>query len=129
MHQYVLLGKGSSIYSTSQLEWYNSIHVPGGIQRIVSLEGYIIPLTIKDSLVLLDIRPHTDNEFEALPHVHLTSELEWDPSAPYHPFQDASKWGNVTITTPGTLADSHFDEFGQYCRCFLHFVSGLEIQD
>jgi hypothetical protein len=38
MHQYALLGKGSSIHSPSQLEWYKndvndkSIHVPGGLQ-------------------------------------------------------------------------------------------------
>jgi hypothetical protein len=81
MHQYALLGKGLSIHSPSQLEWYkndvndNSIHVPGSIQRIITLEGYIIPLTSKDGLARLDIHPHTDSEFETLPHVHLTSEI------------------------------------------------------
>jgi hypothetical protein len=59
----------------SILPWYKSIHVPSGIQRIITLEVYIITLTIKDSFVLLDIIPHTDNAFETLPHVHITSEL------------------------------------------------------
>ena len=81
MHQYALLGKGASIHSPSQLEWYKndvndkSIHVPGGLQRIVTLEGYVIPLTIKDGLARLDLRPHTDHEFDTLPHVFLTSEM------------------------------------------------------
>jgi hypothetical protein len=43
MHQYALLGKGPSIHSPSQLEWYKnnvndkSIHVPGGLQCITTL--------------------------------------------------------------------------------------------
>jgi hypothetical protein len=42
MHQYALLGKGASIHSPSQLEWYKndvndkSLHVPGGLQRITT---------------------------------------------------------------------------------------------
>ena len=132
MHQYALLGKGSSIHSPSQLEWYkndvndNSIHVPGGLQRIITLEGYIIPLTIKDGLARLDIRPHTNIEFDTLPHVHLTSELEWDPSALDHTFQDASEWGDTTIVPRCTLNDSRFDEFGQYCRrVMVHSLSHI----
>jgi hypothetical protein len=75
MHQYALLGKGASIYSHSQLEWYKSdvndksLHVTGGLQRIITLEGYIIPLAIKDGLACLDICPHTNHEFNTLPHV------------------------------------------------------------
>jgi hypothetical protein len=67
VHQYALLSKGASIHSPSQLEWYKndvndkSVHVPGGLQRITTLEGYIIPLTIKDGLARLDICPHTDD--------------------------------------------------------------------
>jgi hypothetical protein len=44
-HQYALLGKGASIHSPSQLEWYKndvndkSVHVPGGLQCITTLEG------------------------------------------------------------------------------------------
>jgi hypothetical protein len=122
MHQYALLGKGPSIHSPSQLEWYKndvndkSIHVPGGLQRIVTLDGYVIPLTIKDGLARLDIRPHTDHEYDTLPHVHLTSELEWDPSVLDHAFHDASEWGADLDTPPGTLLDSRFNEFGEYRR-------------
>jgi hypothetical protein len=92
INQYALLGKGSSVNSTSQLEWYKndvndeSIHVPGGLHGIVTFEGYTIPLTIGDGLARLDIRPHTDNEIEKLPHVRLTSELEWGQSALDHTF-------------------------------------------
>jgi hypothetical protein len=63
-----------------------SINVPGGLQRIQTLDGYIIPLSIKDGLARLSIRPYTDHEWDNLPHVILTSELEWDPSVLDHDF-------------------------------------------
>jgi hypothetical protein len=78
IHQYALFGKGASIHSPSQLEWYKndvndkSVHVPGGLQRLTTLDGYLIPLIIKDVLARLDSRPHTDHEYETLPHVFLT---------------------------------------------------------
>jgi hypothetical protein len=93
MHQYALLNKGSTIHSPCQFEWYKnyvnekSIHVPGGLQRIQTLDGYIIPLTIKDGLACLSIHPYTDHEWDNLPHVILTSELEWDPSVLDHDFK------------------------------------------
>ena len=120
MHQYALLGKGSSIHSPSQLEWFKnevndkSIHVPGGLQRIVTLDGYILPLAIKDGLARLDIRPHTDHEFATLPHVFLTSELEWDPSVLDHEYHDASEWADADTSDRGNLLHSRYDEFGQY---------------
>jgi hypothetical protein len=82
MHQYALLSKGSSIHSPCQFEWYKndvngkSILVPGGLQHIQTLYGYIIPCSIQDGLTRRNIRPYTDQEFDTLPHVILTSELE-----------------------------------------------------
>jgi hypothetical protein len=101
MHQYALLNKGSSIHSTCQFEWYKndvndkSILVPGGLQRIQTLDGYIIPLSIQDSLTCLDICPDTDQEFDTLPHVILTSELEWNPSILDHIFKADEQWGEA----------------------------------
>jgi hypothetical protein len=102
MHQYALLGKGASIHSPSQLEWYKNevnkndvndrcVHFPGGLQCI-TLERYIIPLTIKDGLARLDINPHTKHEFETLPHVFLTLEMEWDPTVLDNQYHDSSEW-------------------------------------
>jgi hypothetical protein len=87
MHQYALLDQGPSIHSARQMEWYKhdvNVHVPGGKQRTQTLDGYIIPLHIRDVLARLNIRPHTDEEFNTLPHVFQTSELEWDPAALDH---------------------------------------------
>jgi hypothetical protein len=75
MHQYALLGKGSTIHSPCQLEAYHndvndkSVHVKGGLQRIQTLDGYIIPLCIKAGLARMNIRPYTDEEWNSYPHV------------------------------------------------------------
>jgi hypothetical protein len=106
MHQYTLLGKGASIHSPCQLEWYKnhvndkSTHIPGGLQHITTIGGYIIPISIKDGLARLDIRPHTDNEFDLIPHGFLTSELEWDPTILDHGFDLESQWGDVKRSLP-----------------------------
>jgi Reverse transcriptase (RNA-dependent DNA polymerase) len=120
MHQYALLGKGSSIHSPCQLEWYKndvndkSIHA-GGLQRIKTLDGFVIPLAIKEGLVRLDIRPYTDHEWESLPHVFLTSETEWDPTVLDHDLLEDEQWFDaVSDPTPDPLATSPFDEFGNY---------------
>jgi hypothetical protein len=63
MHQYAFLKKGSSIHSLCQLEWYKndvndkSIHVPGGLQCIQTMDGYIIPLSIHNGLTR---QPHIE---------------------------------------------------------------------
>jgi hypothetical protein len=51
MHQYALLGKGASIYSPAQMEWYKNdindklIHVTGRLQQTKTFKGYIISLS------------------------------------------------------------------------------------
>ena len=53
--EYAYLGKGSSIHSSGQLEWFKtnvdekSVKV-GGTQLITTLDGYSVPLLIKDGL-------------------------------------------------------------------------------
>jgi hypothetical protein len=130
MHQYSLLKKGSSIHSPCQFKWYKndvndkSILVPGGLQCIQTLDGYIIPLSVQDGLRRLKIRPYTDQEFETLPHVILTSELEWDPSVLNHEFKKDESWGD-----PPTIPSS-FDEVGDYKqRVSLKHQSYFECQD
>ena len=54
-NEYAYLGKGSSIHSSGQLEWFKtnvdekSVKV-GGTQLITTLDGYSVPLLIKDGL-------------------------------------------------------------------------------
>jgi hypothetical protein len=130
MHQYALLKKGSPIHSLCQFEWYKnnvndkSIHVPGGLQHMQTLDGYVIPLSIQVGLIRLKIRLYTEQEFETLPHVILTPELEWDPSVLDHEVKEDESWGD-----PPTIPSS-FDEVGDFKqRVRLKHQSYFEHQD
>jgi hypothetical protein len=52
--------------------------LPGGIQRIIK-DGYQIPLHFKKGLAYLRCRKPTENETGSLPHVIMTSDIDWDP--------------------------------------------------
>ena len=69
----------------SKLEWYKndvndkSIKVAGGLQHILTNDGYVIPISIRDGLPYVALHPFTDEEWDSLPHVILTGDANWDP--------------------------------------------------
>ena len=56
-----------------------SLKVDGGLQRIQTNDGYVFPLQIRQGLPYLPLQPYTDDEWDALPHVILTIDNNWDP--------------------------------------------------
>ena len=86
MNEYVCYGKGHTIHSSGQIQWFKnsvddrSLQV-GGQQRISTIDGYAMPLTCTGGLMYLSIlgKP-TDKDLERYPVVHLTGPHEWDPS-------------------------------------------------
>ena len=89
-NEYAYLGKGSSIHSSGQLEWVKtnvdekSVKV-GGTQLIATLDGYSVPLLIKDGLAYAtSLGKPTDQDMDTYPHVFFTSPDEWDPSVLDH---------------------------------------------
>ena len=85
-HQYALYGKGKTIHSANQLRAFGNLvdDVPlslKGTQRIVTHDGYKIPLAIRNGLAYMDMRPPTDEELEAHPHVTFTYDDVWDPES------------------------------------------------
>ena len=120
-HQYALLGTGPTIHSPGQFEHYKndvndkSVRV-GGLQRIKTLDGYTMPLDIKSGLVRLNIRPYTDQEWDALPHVLMTSEIEWNPSSIDHNVTDDEQWYDAIDDLETDPTVNLFDEYGNYRR-------------
>ena len=118
-NEYAYLGKGSSIHSSGQLEWFKtnvdekSIKV-GGIQLITTLDGYSVPLLIKDGLAYATSlgRP-TDQDMDTYPHVFFTSPDEWDPSVLDHdpPHLDGLDPSQVPDQPFG---DPMFDAYGDF---------------
>ena len=118
-NEYAYLGKGSSIHSSGQLEWFKtnvdekSVKV-GGTQLITTLDGYSVPLLIKDGLAYATSlgRP-TDQDMGTYPHVFFTSPDEWDPSVLDHdpPHLDGLDPSQVPDQPFG---DPMFDAYGDF---------------
>ena len=128
-NEYAYLGKGSSIHSSGQLEWCKtlvdekSIKV-GGTQLITTLDGYSIPLLIRDGLAYATSlgRP-TDQDMDTYPHVFFTSPDEWDPSVLDHdpPHLDE--------LDPSQVSDQHFGDpmFDAYGDFNERIIANLNI--
>ena len=128
-NEYAYLGKGSSIHSSGQLEWFKtnvdekSIKV-GGTQLITTLDGYSVPLLIKDGLAYATSlgRP-TDQDMDTYSHVVFTSPDEWDPSVLDHdpPHLDGLDPSQVPDQPFG---DPMFDAYGDFNE---HIIANLNI--
>ena len=132
MHQYAYVGKGKTIHSSGQLEAHKqgvhdkSIKV-GGKQRIETLDGYIIPLNIRQGLPYMSIRPYTDAEWDNLPHVILTADIDWNPSILDHEQEDNEEWFNAMEDLPNLTPDPLFDEYGDYRN--THIIAQVVMTD
>ena len=129
-HQYALFGKGNTIHSPGQLEMWNnnvndkSIHV-GGLQRIKTPEGYVIPLNFKNGLARMALRPYTDAEWDAFPHVFMTGDIEWDPSILDHKLTGDDQWYDALSDLEADPSTNLFDEYGNYRqRVTVQHVNG-----
>ena len=151
-NEYAYLGKGSSIHSSGQLEWFKtnvdekSVKV-GGTQLITTLDGYSVPLLIKDGLAYATSlgRP-TEQDMDTYPHVFFTSPDEWDPSVldhdpphldgldpspvPDQPFRDPmfdayGDFNESIIASLNTLLDAPPADCGSYTEISSIFTANL----
>ena len=118
-NEYAYLGKGSSIHSSGQLEWFKtnvdekSVKV-GGTQLITTLDGYSVPLLIRDGLAYAtSLSKPTGQDMDTYPHVFFTSPDEWDPSVLDHdpPHLDGMDPSQVPDQPFG---DPMFDAYGDF---------------
>jgi hypothetical protein len=119
---------GCTIHSSAQLEWYQndvndrSLKVPGGLQHITTLDGYVHPLNIVSGLPYVTMRPYTDAKWETLPHVIWTGDIDWDPSVLDLTLDDDQNWFDAISDLKVQPFTSLFDKFGDYCTvCTLLF--------
>ena len=129
-NEYAYLGKGSSIHPSGQLEWFKtnvdekSVKV-GGTQLITTLDGYSVPLLIKDGLAYATSlgRP-SDQDMDTYPHVFFTSPDEWNPSVLDHdpPHLDGLDPSQVPDQPFG---DPMFDAYGDFNECIIANLNTL----
>ena len=133
MNEYACYGKGHTIHSSGQIEWFKysvddrSVQV-GGKQRICTIDGYTMPLVCRGGLMYLSqIGKPTDEKLERYPAVHLTGSHEWDPSVldSTHPSGDGEPlWYNEPDER--FAFDPNFDEFGDYTQRAIQTLSILD---
>ena len=132
MHQVAYTGKGKSIVSCIQLEAFKQVVddkaiKAGGQQHIRKPEGYVLPLNIRHGLPYLSFRPYTDKEWDELPQVTLTADVDWDPTLFDNELEDDEEWFNTLEDIPDLTPDPFFDEFGDYR--FVHHVTEAILSD
>ena len=124
MHQYAYHGKGKTIHSSIQIEQFGndvndrSRKFKGGTQSITTIDGYVIPLSIRSGLVCMDMHPPSDTEYDSMPHVALTSDADWDPGITNHEL-DVESWTDDMIEHDevpsfNQYGDFLFDDQGYY---------------
>ena len=136
-NEYAYLWKGSSIHSSGQLEWFQtnvdeaSVKV-GGTQLITTLDGYSVPLLIKDVLAYAtSLGRSTDQDMDTYPHVFITSPDEWDPSqVPDQPLGDPmfdayGDFNEPIIANLNTLLDAPPSDCGSYTEISSVFTANL----
>ena len=136
-NEYAYLWKGSSIHSSGQLEWLQTnVHETsvkvGGTQLINTLDGYSVPLLIKDGFAYATSfeRP-TDLDMDTYPHVFFTSPDELDPSqVPDQFFGDpmfdaCGDFNKHIIANLNTLLDAPPGDCGSYTDISSVFTANL----
>ena len=136
-NEYAYLWKGSPIHSSGQLEWLQtnvdetSVKV-GGTQLINTLDGYSVPLPIKDDLAYAaSLGRPTEQDMDTYPHVFITSPDKWDHSqVPDQPFGDPmfDAYGDFNkhiIANLNTLLDAPPGDCGLYTDISSVFTANL----
>ena len=76
---------GRTIHSKGQMESFGILvddraQSLGGLQCIITNEGYVVPLHIHNGLPCMDMSPPSDVDLERYPHVFFCSDSPWDPT-------------------------------------------------
>ena len=130
MHEYAYYGRGNTIHSPGQIEWFlntcddKSFHVAGN-KVITFLAGYATPLQCSTGLMYMNLLgKHIDADLNTFPHVLLTGPHEWDPSVlDYtHPTTAVDPTWAPDPSQHGAH-DPRIDEFGNFKGSVHHTLT------
>ncbi|KAG7344871.1 reverse transcriptase RNA-dependent DNA polymerase [Nitzschia inconspicua] len=120
-NNYAYTGKGRTIHSSPDHFGHDldeKSKKVGGSQRIITKNGYVIPLSISNGLPYISMRPPTDKELDMLPHEIMTSPAPWDPAVlDYNIDSDDDDFYDALEDSSIALHD-HVDEYGDYRQVF-----------
>ena len=118
VYQAAYMEDGKSILAPLQMETFGgtvcdkSKKANNGEQPYFqSHDGHKVPMSMRQGLMYIDVRPVRDSEWGELPHVHLTSDSDWDPSEYDHEVDP--DWSSITKDTVSEhYADKPYDTNG-----------------
>ena len=118
IYQGAYMPDGKSIIAPLQVEAYGGTvsdkarAVNGGEQPYVQArDGHRFPLSMRQGLMYTDVWPVLNEEWGKLPHIHLTSDNEWDPHIFDHEV-DPDWASTVTDPVEEYYQDLPYDRFG-----------------
>jgi hypothetical protein len=118
MNQHTRMINGKTIHSSGQMEHFKaivnekSISITSEVPHIELIEGYRIPLSMINSLAYMKMRPFTKEEWDTLPHIHITSEAPWDPKVLDH--IPPIEWYKNQPQSLQLIEESPFDQHVEY---------------
>ena len=89
------------------------------------MDGYILPLNIRMGLPYLSMRPFTNDEWDTLPHIILTSERDWDPSTLDKELDGDEKWFDALNEEVDYPLKGIFNLRGEYEKRTISFHDSL----
>ena len=122
MQHYAYHGVGRTLHSAGQIEAHEGTVVDdrsikvNGSQCIRLLDGRVIPLDISNGLPYMPMEPHTQEEFDTLPHVFLTGSSKWDPRRLDSIISDREDWYNLVKKESDVPMPSLFDKYGDLIK-------------
>eukprot|EP00977_Amphora_coffeiformis_P012341 scaffold3048_cov192-Amphora_coffeaeformis.AAC.2 len=96
----------------------------GGMQCIITTEGYVAPIHICEGLPYIDMSAPSDANLEHYPHVFFTSDSPWDPSVMDQEFSMHDFEIPVLAITRREATDNRVDEFGEVRQMHHAFCDG-----
>ncbi len=93
-----------------------SIKVAGGLQCILTNDGYVIPISIRDGLPYVALHLFTNEKWDSLPHVILTGDADWDLGILDLDLDDNETWFDAISDLPLDKPPSAFNEVGDYTK-------------
>ena len=132
MHGYAYTGKGATIHSSGQLEWYKNVvddrsRAVGGKQMIVTVDGYTLPLQMKQGLPRLPMTAPTTSDMETYPHVILTSPNLWKPTFLDNEISAEERANLNSDTEP--YGPHNFNSTGDYIDMNQHVIDLIDESD
>ena len=115
-HQYASVPQARSIHAPVQLESFgitidDRSKFAGGKQCIRTIDGYVLPLDFIQGLPYVPMRPFSDEEWDTLPHVVFTADVDWEPSVADKTVSDKETWFDAISDRCSELEERrHIDE-------------------